>query len=66
MDEKTRRKLENDRILAKLMRGENLATVPPEATWFPPRPRIEKNLDALERLYGVTQKKSKLTVVGKE
>ena len=55
-DLKTRRKKENDRILAKLVRGETLATVPPEATWFPPRPTIAKNKDAIERLYGVQQK----------
>jgi hypothetical protein len=67
MDEKTRRKVENKRILAKMMRGESLATVPADATWFPPRPLVTKDPDALSRLYGVSQKKkSKLTIVGTE
>ena len=52
MDEK-KRKQENDRIIARMKRGESLATVPSEATWFPPRPLTVKNENDIKRLYGI-------------
>ena len=55
-DEKKRIKQANEYILCKLQRRESLATVPPEATWYPPRPRIEKDLS---KLYPVQQHKKK-------
>jgi hypothetical protein len=32
--------------------GENLASFNSQASWYPPRPNIEKDQQALERLYG--------------
>jgi len=46
-NEKKRIKKANDFILGKLKRGESLSTVPPEATWFPPRPIQKKDLTKL-------------------
>lgn len=59
-DEKKRIKKANDYILGKMQRGESLATVPPEATWYPPRPRIEKDLS---KLYPAQSKKITLSLV---
>jgi len=59
MDEK-KRKQENDRIIERMKRGENLTTVPAEATWFPPRPIIKKDLS---KLYTLTPKETKFTVI---
>lgn len=58
--EKKRIKQSNDSILSRLKRGESLATVPPEATWFPPRPLIEKDLS---KLYSITPKSPLLSLV---
>lgn len=45
--DKKRIKKANEHILGKMKRGESLATVSTEATWYPPRPRIEKDLSKL-------------------
>ena len=50
-EDKARNK-RNKSIIERLMRGETLATVPQSATWFPPRPIIKKNQEALGKLYG--------------
>jgi hypothetical protein len=50
--EELERKKRNKSIIERLMRGETLATVPQSATWFPPRPVIKKNQEALGKLYG--------------
>lgn len=55
-DEKRRLKKANDHVLARFKRGENLATVSTEATWFPPRPIIAKNKKDVERLYNIQPK----------
>jgi len=60
-DQKKRLKKQNDYILGKMQRGESLATVPTEATWYPPRPRIEKDLS---KLYPAQQPKSLSLVTG--
>ena len=59
-DEKKRIKQANDYVLRKLQRGESLATVPPEATWYPPRPQVEKDLS---KLYPDLQPKKVLSLV---
>lgn len=58
--DKERIKKANDKIIAKVKRGESLAAVPAEATWFPPRPRIEKSKKDIERLYGVIPEKIRI------
>lgn len=63
MDEK-KRKQENDRIIERMKRGESLATVPTEATWFPPRPTIKKDLTKLYTLSTPTKTKFPILVTG--
>ena len=63
MDDKKKRQHENARILAKMKRGESLSTVPPEATWFPPRPIIAKNKKDIERLYNIPSSPPTLSLV---
>lgn len=45
----------NDEILEKFFKGESLAKVPPQATWFPPRPIIKKDHKEMARLYGTEE-----------
>lgn len=59
-NEKKRIKKANDFILGKLKRGESLATVPPEATWFPPRPIQKKDLT---KRYATKEHKTSLSLV---
>jgi hypothetical protein len=40
-------KAANDSIIDRMKKGESLASVPPQATWWPPRPVIKKNLSLL-------------------
>lgn len=51
-DEK-RRKSENDDLIRRMRMGESLVRVDVLDTWFPPRPTIKKDKDAIRRLYGV-------------
>ena len=51
MDNKKRRDKRNKDIVSRLKRGESTRTVPPEATWWPPRPIIKKDPEAIKRLY---------------
>lgn len=41
----------NQGVLERFKRGETLSLLPPSATWFPPRPIIEKDKDAIKELY---------------
>lgn len=41
---KDQRKKENDALIEKMRKGESLASVSVSATWFPPRPKIKKDL----------------------
>ena len=54
-DETEKRKKANKSVLDRFMRGETLATVPPEATWFPPRPLIPKNRKDILKVYGIKE-----------
>lgn len=56
-NEKKLIKKSNASILRRLQRGESLANVPPEATWFPPRPLLSKNKEDIEKLYGIKKEK---------
>jgi len=51
--EKDRIQKANESIIARMKRGESLVTVPADATWFPPRPLIQKSKKDIEKLYGL-------------
>jgi hypothetical protein len=63
-DEKSR-KHHNDELLARFYRGESLAVVSPQSTWFPPRPIIKKDENALEVIFDIN-KKPKLNLVNED
>jgi hypothetical protein len=65
MDEK-KRIAENKRIIEKMKRGESIATIPTEATWYPPRPLIVKDLTKLYPQLIKENSKSFLTLVEEE
>lgn len=69
-DEAEKRRKANKSILERFMRGETLATVPPDATWYPPRPIIAKDKEAIKKIYGMDlkekEKKVKLSIVSEE
>jgi len=46
-----RRSEENEAVIARMRAGCSHSLVPPQATWWPPRPIIEKDKDAVKRLY---------------
>ena len=45
------RKKENARVLLLMKQGHGLSKMPVEATWYPDRPIIEKDKEAIKRLY---------------
>jgi hypothetical protein len=49
------RKSHNDDLIRRYRNGESLCAVDGKATWFPPRPLIEKDPEAIKRLYGDSQ-----------
>lgn len=46
------RKARNNDILRKLQNGEPLSSFNSQSSWFPPRPVIEKDPEAVKKLYG--------------
>lgn len=52
--EKERRAKENEEIIQRMRNGETHSLIPPAATWFPPRPLIQKDKESIKKLYGVT------------
>ena len=46
------RKERNQEIVRKMRAGESLSSFDSQASWFPERPKIEKNLEAIQKLYG--------------
>jgi hypothetical protein len=62
-DEK--RKERNKEVVDRFRKEYSHSLLPPEATWFPPRPIIAKDKDAISKLYGIEipPTKSKLTLV---
>lgn len=46
------RKERNADILRRMRNGEQLASFNSYASWFPPRPIIQKDIHALQELYG--------------
>lgn len=55
-DDAEKRKKENKYLIEKMMRGESFNTVSTASTWFPPRPIIEKDKEAMGRLYNLKNK----------
>jgi hypothetical protein len=47
------RRLRNASLLRRMEDGDELTSFNSNASWFPPRPIIKKNNEAIERLYGV-------------
>jgi hypothetical protein len=45
------RKKRNEDVIRRMKSGEALWTYDSKASWFPPRPIIEKDKDAIARLY---------------
>jgi len=60
MDNKERIKKANKDIIERMRRGDSLVAMPAEATWFPPRPLIQKNKNDVERLYGIQPERIRL------
>lgn len=52
-------KKDNERVLDMMRRGENLAMISVENTWYPTRPKIKKFKETLD----VVKKSKKLKVV---
>lgn len=48
---KAKRAEKNRDLIERMKAGENLALYDPADTFFPPRPLVEKNKDAIRRLY---------------
>ena len=46
------RKERNQELVQKMRAGESLSSFDSQASWFPSRPKIEKNLEAIQKLYG--------------
>ena len=46
------RQTRNLDVVRRMRDGENLASFNSQASWYPPRPTIEKDKKALEQLYG--------------
>ena len=45
------RKQRNEQLLRRMKAGESLWSYDSKASWFPPRPVIEKDPEAIKRLY---------------
>jgi len=45
------RKKHNEQLIRRMKAGEPLWSYDSKASWFPPRPIIEKDQDAIKRLY---------------
>jgi hypothetical protein len=46
------RRSRNQEIIKRMKQGEPLSSFSSADSWFPPRPRIEKDPEAVKRLYG--------------
>lgn len=54
---KSLRKARNQEILRRLDNGESLSSFNSYASWFPPRPIMEKDTQAIQELYGTKPNK---------
>lgn len=48
------RKERNREVVRKFKSGHTLTAVSPEATHFPPRPKIKKDKEAIKKLYNLS------------
>ena len=48
------RKFRNEQLIRRMKAGEPLWSYDSKASWFPPRPIIEKDASAIKRLYETT------------
>lgn len=46
------RRNKNKELVERMNRGEEISLVDKEATWWPKRPPLEKDKEAMKRLYG--------------
>ena len=53
VDEAEKRKAKNADLIARMKAGESTSLYIPQATWFPPRPIIEKDKDIVKKLFEV-------------
>ena len=53
------RKKKNKDLLDRMKKGENLSSFSKEESWFPRRPSIPKDQEAIEKLYGKDPDKHK-------
>lgn len=51
---KSLRKERNNELVRRMRGGEQLSSFNSFSSWFPPRPTIEKDSGALEKLYGAS------------
>ena len=49
---KSLRNLRNGDLLRRMRNGESLTSFNSQSSWYPPRPLIEKDESAINRLYG--------------
>ena len=50
------RKKHNEQLIRRMKAGEQLWSYDSKASWFPPRPMIEKDPEAIRRLYKESSK----------
>jgi hypothetical protein len=50
-NDQDQRKAHNEQLVRRMKSGEALWAYDSKASWFPPRPIIEKDRDAIKRLY---------------
>jgi hypothetical protein len=50
-DKKDIRRTHNDQLIKRMRDGESLWSYDSKASWFPPRPKIEKDPVAISKLY---------------
>lgn len=54
------RREQNSDLIRRMRNGESLTSYDSSASWFPPRPVVEKDKEAIARLYGkAVRKKSR-------
>jgi hypothetical protein len=50
-----KRREHNQDLLRRMRSGESLRTVDSRSSWFPPRPIIQKDQEAISRLYNLNE-----------
>jgi len=65
-DEAEKRRRKNRDLVERMKRGDSLSSIPQEATWFPPRPRVEKDLSKLYPELAAKKPEGRFTIVKEE